>query len=480
MDGANDTHESKHMGRLTRRTLIARAGATVALAAYDGVAIGWADMTPQPPKGPASGNPLATQDQVALEDLAIRLYLSQSVERAMERGRRIMRSDPRAQSISGKATLELDLNELAFGACAIAACDNPDDPKVYWGINMPHRWFGREVPGSRCGIDNPDNAYRWIAIDDQSSYVVTGRIPPTAPVDVTFTVFPVWPGVIETKGGIFPASLGGISLNEIEVESGAFTLSLDPSPANGRRNHLQVRPGAKLLFVRDSMSDWSRETPIYLSVKRVSGPPAKALRDEATLREVAAQNVDRSAQFWLDLPAHYYYHGEANRLFITTNPAIAKGGQFTGNGHFKLAEDEAYVLTLDPLGASYLSLQLADLYGASLEYAQHTSSLTKSQMAINADGTLTYVLSIKDPGIYNWLDPTGLDAGLFMFRYQGYDPAKVSPEKAIRFEKLVKLSQLHSVLPKETRRVTAEERRRQLAERLASYIRRLSEVFAAV
>ena len=437
-------------------------------------------MTPGASQGAASGNPLATPDQVALEDLAMRLYRSEPVARAMERGRRIMQSDPRARSTSGKATLELDLNELSFGACAIAACDHPDDPKVYWGINMPHRWFGRDVPGSRCGIDNPDNAYRWIAIDDQSSYVVTGHLPPTIPVDVTFTVFPVWPGVIETKGGIFPPALGGLSLKEIEVKSGAFRLTVDPSPASGRRNHLQVKPGARLLFVRDSMSDWSRETPIYLSIKRVSGPPAKATRDERVLSEVAAQHLDRSAQFWLDLPAHYYYHGDANRLFTTSNPAIAKGGQFTGNGHFHLAADDAYVLTLDPLGASYLGLQLADLYGASLEYAQHTSSLSQSQMAPNADGTLTYVLSLQDPGIYNWLDPTGLDAGLFMFRYQGYDPDRVCADKAIRSEQVVKLAALERVLPREMRRVTTEARRRQSAERLASYNRRLSETFASM
>jgi hypothetical protein len=478
VNGAKTTHVQKDRGMLTRRTLITRVGAAAVVAACRRVAPGWAGMTRPASTDAARGNPLATKDQVALEDLAMRLYRSPPVKQAMERGRQIMRADPRAGSASGGATLELDLDELAFGACAVAACNHPADPKVYWAINMPHRWFGRDVPGSRCGIDNPDNAYRWIAIDDQSSYVVTGYLPPTVPVDVTFTVFPVWPGVIEAKDGIFPAALGGISLKEIAVESGMFKLSLDPSPANGRRNHVQVKPGATLLFVRDSMSDWSRETPIYLSVERVSGPPAQA-RDASALNEIAAKHVDVAARFWLDLPAHYYYHGEANRLFTTTNPAIAKGGQFTGNGHFKLGADEAYVLTLDPLGTAYLGVQLADLYGASLEYAQHTSSLTQSQMAPNADGTLTYVLSIQDPSVYNWLDPTGLDAGLFMFRYQGYDPAKVSVDKAIRAERVVKLGELESVLPKGMRRVTAAERRGQLAERAASYSRRLSEVYAA-
>jgi hypothetical protein len=315
-----------------------------------------------------------------------------------------------------------------------------------------------------------------IAIDDRSSYVITGRVPPTPPVDVSFTVFPSWPGLIDAKG-VFPPALGGVTLKSLDVDSsGGFTLSLDPSPSNGRRNHVQVKPGANLLFVRDSLSDWLRETPLYLSAKRLSGPPVKPPRSEDALIRTAAENVERSVRFWLDLPSHYYYGGETNRLLVVENPAFAKGGQFTGNGHFKLKRDEAYVLTLEPLGASYLSLQLADLYGASLEYANHTSSLSRSQITPNADGTITYVLSVKDPGVYNWLDPNGLDAGLFMFRYQGYDPDKVTPKTAIRLEKVVTLSQLDTVLPKDTRRVTAQERRQQLAERLAAFGRRFSEI----
>jgi hypothetical protein len=369
-----------------------------------------------------------------------------------------------------------DLAELSFQACYIAAIDTPDDPKVFWGINMPRRWFGRDVPGSRCGIDNPDSVYRMISIDSQSTYVVAGRVLGTPPVNVSFTVFPVWPGLIDSASGEFPPALGGVSLKDLDVDaSGSFTLTLSPSPAKGQRNHVQLRPGAKALFIRDTMSDWARETPLYLSVKRVDGPPPKVRRDEETLSQVAAKNVEQSARYWAALPAHYYYRTGPNELSVKENPAFAKGGQYTANGNFLLKEDEAYVFTLDPLGAGYLGVQLADLYGAALDYAHHTSSLTQAQMATNADGTLTYVLSIKDPGVYNWLDPTGLDRGLYMFRYHAYDPDKLTPEAAIRMEKTVKLSELDSVLPKGTRRVTPEERRQQLAERLSAYNRRLDE-----
>lgn len=427
-----------------------------------------------------SGNPLATENQLALEALAMRLHRSQPVREAIARSRQLMQSDPRAKTASGKSTLDVDLIEQSFLACGITAAMNPDDPKVYWGYNLAHKWFGQAVEGSRTGIDNPDNVYRMIAIDAQSSYVITGRVPAIPPVDVSFTIFPVWPGIIDAKG-VFPPALGGVTLKELAIDpSGTFILSVDPSPAAGRRNHLQIKPGANVVFVRDSMSDWARETPLYLSVKRVSGPPVKPPRDEATLSCIAAENVERSVRFWLDLPAHYYYRGEVNRLVTVSNPAFAKGGQFTANGNLDLGPDEAYVLTLDPLGADYVSVQLADLFGSSLEHARHTASLSQAQMAPNADGTITYVASLKDPGVYNWLDPVGLDRTLFMFRYQGYDPDRVTPEAAIRLEKVVKLSELENVLPRETRRVTTQERRQQLAERLAAYNRRLSEEFSSV
>ena len=425
---------------------------------------------------PTQGNPLATPDQVAMEDLAMRLYRSKPVKDAMDRWRKTYTADPRASTVSGKTTVDHDLDELSFQACYIAAIDHPDDPKVFWGINMPRHWFGRDVPGSRCGIDNPDSVYRMIAIDEHSSYVVTGHLPATPPVNVSFTVFPVWPGLIDDPSGEFPPALGGVGLKQLDVDpAGSFKLTLSPSPTNGQRNHVQLRPGARALFIRDTMSDWARETPLYLSIQRVAGPPAKSPRDEETLSRLAAKNVEQSARYWSALPAHYYYRTGPNQLSVKENPAFARGGQYTANGNFELKDDEAYVFTLDPLGAGYLGVQLADLYGAALDYAHHTASLTESQMVPNADGTLTYVLSIQDPGVYNWLDPTGLDRGLYMFRYHAYDPDKLTPEAAIRMEKTVKLSKLDSVLPKGTRRVTPEERRQQLAERLAAYNRRLSE-----
>jgi hypothetical protein len=107
-----------------------------------------------------------------------------------------------------------------------------------------------------------------------------------------------------------------------------------------------------------------------------------------------------------------------------------------------------------------------------IDYARHQSSLNSSQSVADADGSTTYVVSIKDPGVYNWLDPAGLHELLVMHRWQGLPRGvQVDPGALIESRKL-KLKDLPSVLPKGIKMVTPDERRRQLDERYRSFLGR--------
>src|SRR5437899_221319 len=134
-------------------------------------------------------NPLAMEQQLASEDLALRLFASAPVRQAMDRALPDFLADPRAQTPSGRTTLEQNLREIAFSAATCAASMDPANPSVVWTLNLPHRWFGRDVPGSRHGVDNPDNIYRAIAVAEHSRYEIRGRVPAQAGPDVSFTVF---------------------------------------------------------------------------------------------------------------------------------------------------------------------------------------------------------------------------------------------------------------------------------------------------
>lgn len=87
------------------------------------------------------------------------------------------------------------------------------------------------------------------------------------------------------------------------------------------------------------------------------------------------------------------------------------------------------------------------------------------------DGTAAYVVSRRDPGVHNWLDPNGLRETLFVARWQRL-PRDAARKPSIAVT-LVKLRKLDDLLPPDVARVTAQERRAQLDERLAHYRLRL-------
>jgi len=415
-------------------------------------------------------NPLATPAQREIEALALRLFESAALQRAIAELRPLFLADARAAKPAGCATLEQNLREIVFSAATCAAAMDPARPRVCWTINLPHRWFGIDVPGSRHGVDNPDNIYRVIALDDASSYQVQGRVPIAPGPDVSFTVFSAYPGDGEDSH-----SLGVLTLAEIDVDAdGGFTLGIDPRPAGGRRNHLQVLPGARLLFVRDSLHDWARESPLELAVVRLSGPAASPA-GEAELGERALKIARRAVPYWIHSMPKWFGQRPYNLLpqADTTNFAYAK--QASIGGRWRLADDEALVVTVDPLGAAYLGFQIADPWGAAPDYASHTASLNLSQAQSNADGTCSFVVARRDPGVHNWIDTAGLEEGTLLIRWQGIPPAGLVPERSMRGASVVPLAALDRALPAGTRRLEPGERNRQLAVRRAACARRLLE-----
>jgi len=92
----------------------------------------------------------------------------------------------------------------------------------------------------------------------------------------------------------------------------------------------------------------------------------------------------------------------------------------------------------------------------------------------NPDGTYTFVLSVSDPGVHNWLDPSDMHEGILTLRWAEFEGGVPGPDTGATSE-LVPLSELRSRLPEGTRFLTPGEREAQLEERAAGYLRRLQE-----
>jgi hypothetical protein len=274
------------------------------------------------------------------------------------------------------------------------------------------------------------------------------------------------------------------NMNTVEVLSGhdlvldaegRFQISVDSDPAGDRPNHVRSTPAAHEFYIRDVMLDWGRDDPNELRIERLGGPPSAPAPDRDEQARLAASFMQRYAEFTQKLS-----RGMASSPPNSFSLAYSadKGGalrkQVYIGGNFRLDEDEAMVIDVSDGGAAYFVVPTGTIWGTTLDIVHRTSSLNKAQSVPNDDGSYTFVLSRRDPGVHNWIDPCGFRDGLLTLRMAEFPGDRPRPDLSAR-SRVVPLSALQSELPAGTRRVSEDERRQQLAERAASYARRLPE-----
>jgi hypothetical protein len=141
-------------------------------------------------------------------------------------------------------------------------------------------------------------------------------------------------------------------------------------------------------------------------------------------------------------------------------------------GQFRLTDDDALVLTVRLGGAKYFIAPITNFWGTTNDILGRTGSLNKTQSVANPDGTYTYVVSVRDPGVHNWVDPSGLHEGIVTLRWAEFPGGRPTRDVAVESQ-VVPLARWRDGLPASTRFVTAAERREQIAERARNYAWRL-------
>lgn len=406
-------------------------------------------------------------DQIAMERAAVEVFSHPDVQAAIAAKRAAFETHPLAKTPAGRATIDLNLEEMAFSAVVSVVAMDVSRTLPFWTLNLPHRRGDVAVPGTRHGVDNPDNIYRVMAVDDVNTFRVEGQVHDRPGADVSFTLFNHYPGA-----GADSQSQGLLLLAQLDTDDeGRFAFTVGPEDANGRTNHIRTQPGqARLIFVRDSLQDWGAETPVSLSIKRIAGPGAVVPTQQDQVA-AAVEAVGISIDYWLRLMPQWF-GTPFNEIGKGRTKNFSYTQQATSEARFRLSPDEALIVTVDRSQATYLGIQLADPWGASIDYAAHTSSLNQHQAHILDDGTLTYVLSLFDPGVWNWLDPGGLEQGTMLHRWQGLPAGGFDSERSVRSARVVSRAQLNDALPSGMRRTTPSERARQRAVRAAQLARR--------
>jgi hypothetical protein len=414
-----------------------------------------------------SCNPLATPDQLFAEYLATYIVAEPSVQAAAQTLYNDWLANPGTATVSAEqmAYFQDAVNEHVFGAALNVQATDPNYPKLISILAAPHTWFDMSVPGSRTVFDNPDTIYIPVTIDWTASYVIHGKHNKQPPVDENFSL---WDAHSSTL-----ANLSGKDL--VTERDGSFTITVDSNPANGRVNHIQTTSAAKSLFIRNTMNDWATQTYDSLSIERVAG---SSLPAPQTFDDLVAQTV---AGLQSPMGAINVFNARVNAQPVNTIPPITKGGnagtlatqaQEYSAWQLSEADDDALVVTVNLGGAKYFICPVYTQWQITTDYVHHTQSLNNAQAKRNHDGTYTFVISVKDPGVYNWIDTVGMHTGDLNLRWQGLPstPPKFGDVSATM--QLVKLADLKTVLPKGTVYVNAKQRERQLEERAADFARR--------
>jgi hypothetical protein len=340
-------------------------------------------------------------------------------------------------------------------------------PEFLWGTDdTPRRWYGHEFAVGTSG-DNPDAIYRTAIIDGSRAYELTGRIDPANPATQL---------VIEIDAADMadPSSMMDMNGKMPNVES--VTLAILRSDAMGLKpgdsfritlggegsgpNHVKLRPGVITAGTRDILSDW-RQRPAALAIRELGAKPSPAFAplSAAAMRDQVLADLPGFIKFWANFPNIWFGGLKPN---THSAPMGRVGGWgFVAGLRYDLQPDEAMLVTTHNGGAHYTGFQLNDPWMIQPDARRFQVCLNNSQTLWNADGTASYVIAARDPGLANWLDPAGTSSGLGILRWQAVPPG-LTKDGLIRELRVVKLADLAQMpLP----RVTPAQRRAAIARR---------------
>src|SRR5262249_36496121 len=133
-------------------------------------------------------NPIATEDQRVTELRALELAAHPALvqTKAEVRDWWLRAVDPGADM---RACFEWAFEEVMVAAIVWSLNQDPLYPRVVTITRLAHRLAGRDVPGSRWGLDNPDSIYRVIPIRGQDRYEIRGRVPERRLAENYFTLW---------------------------------------------------------------------------------------------------------------------------------------------------------------------------------------------------------------------------------------------------------------------------------------------------
>ena len=320
-------------------------------------------------------------------------------------------------------------------------------------------------PHRKLGGDAADFTYIQAWIDGQSVYRIHGNVG-TARF-LNFTVQgprPDRPDILHEPFGDIPeANLFG---HQMKTDAdGGFELYIG-GPERGP-NWLPTTPGTRKLFIRQGFDSWD-DLPATMRIERVDMTEPRPVPTPDDFLAAFDWAGDFVTGLMRDWPDFTYRHAAGSTGPDTPNifppddaaeaAANAKRGRLAVNMYWRIAPDEALIVEFDAHDGFWM-LSNMGAFCSSMDYLYRPVSYTPARTKVDSDGRIRLVLAHDDPGYHNWMDTQGFEVGNLTYRNL------MSTNETALATRLVKRADLAAALPRDSARVSPEERTAQMWER---------------
>jgi hypothetical protein len=306
---------------------------------------------------------------------------------------------------------------------------------------------------------NPDTIYKAALIGKGGSYRLYGERG-----DVRLMVLAqLGPDTLRT-GQHHPA----LDTNDFKTlpldADGRFDVIIAPDkPADWNGAWWPLHPECEKFMLRIVGCRWGDEREPRFGIDRLDTPAPKGRPSLAQLAARFAEIPFTTRTCALAFPDKV----EKMRETLLNQLQVVDFSQMSGlqrqsyyEGAYDLAEDEALVTEVAiPDDVGYWSLILTNELYETTDWYNNQSSLNDTQAVVDGDRVFRAVISARDPGVHNWLDTAGYPRGAIQGRWFDTDQR---PTPTIR---KVKVGEVMSYLPADTRKVSSAERDAMLRRR---------------
>ncbi len=271
----------------------------------------------------------------------------------------------------------------------------------------------------KMGMDNPDNVYLASQINGKYDYKITGTRG-----TVHYLGFGTQAGGYGKTGSL--DTTGYLEAKDLTMDAdGNFEIILSNEKPEANVNWLPMTLDTRLVQVRQTRQDHKNEILANVTIERIDGSnlprPFEPYRVDNALKS-AAFFVHMTSDLFRQWTEEFKQHTNQLPRF-NPDKALQAGGDPNiayYHSYFKLEDDEALEIILNPPECDFWNFQLGNYWLESLDYRYYPVHINPFLAKYNDDGSVRIIVSKKQPSNVNelnWMDTCDRNEGTMCVRW---------------------------------------------------------------